>query len=737
MSNKDKDKAIKVNKPIDLGQDQNKNKRHPSSKESPPKDNKPIIAYAGPEQIVYEGSEVKLEGSCNKDSEDQQPNPNISYEWKLEKEEKEKEDHTDSTMHVELDNKNIKNTSFKAPYIDFDFNKGEGNKPYATLTFKLVATDKTTGLSSEPSFVSIIVKMVQRALVLQGGGSLGAYELGVYRALCERLIEKDRSDGSRKNRPLFDIIAGTSIGALNAALIVHSVKKSMDKTRKTKAKVQDIDTLAIWEKSVQDLTDFWCNITIPFPWFSSDLFKNPWDWWSDLSKLWLENYEKYFEKYSPPLNLEYNYLNPFYLFFRPEIYTPIATGESARRYFSMAYFPYILPMHAITPSFRQPDTRFFLGVPAFFRFSNTPLAETAKRRYWDSDNEPIRTSFGDGEPRLLLVAVDILDATSAVTFDSYLGETRYEDGRNKANLYNNNNNKRGNSNSSSSSRSEHVIAYDKGITMQHVKASMSPNAVLEPSTLSDEINDETRYYWDGAYLSNTPLRELLHLHRYYWYDKKKKEEEEGEYDDNKLEKKENKIQRNNDGGKKKTWHVPHLEVYIINLYPTVEDREEPPKDPDTIQDRELDIRFHDKTKYDKKVAEMTTDYLILHGQIKNLARKHIGLFDKEDKIKAFEEEYNKILDNTKTHSSKRSKTEKRTFRDLVEGRFDVTRVVYIDRKDDPDTIFGKATDFSRETMVNLEKEGYSDAQKAIKEEYPDLIVAEEGSSYKILQKSCL
>jgi hypothetical protein len=39
-------------------------------------------------------------------------------------------------------------------------------------------------------------------------------------------------------------------------------------------------------------------------------------------------------------------------------------------------------------------------------------------------------------------------------------------------------------------------------------------------------------------------------------------------------------------------------------------------------------------------------------------------------------------------------------------------------------------------MINLEKEGYGDAQKAIKDEYPDLIVVEEGS-YKIPQKSCL
>jgi NTE family protein len=130
---------------------------------------------------------------------------------------------------------------------------------------------------------------------------------------------------------------------------------------------------------------------------------------------------------------------------------------------------------------------------------------------------------------------------------------------------------------------------------------------------------------------------------------------------------------------------------------------------------------------------MTTDYLILHGQIKNLAHKHIGLFDKE-RIKAFEEDYKNIL-YTKTHSSKLRETEERTFQDLVEGRFDVARVVYIDRKDDPETIFGKAADFSRETMIRLEGEGYKDAQKAI-EAHLDLIVLEE-SSYKILRKSCL
>lgn len=35
------------------------------------------------------------------------------------------------------------------------------------------------------------------------------------------------------------------------------------------------------------------------------------------------------------------------------------------------------------------------------------------------DNFPIQTSFDNGEPRLLLVSVDVKDCTTAVTFDSY------------------------------------------------------------------------------------------------------------------------------------------------------------------------------------------------------------------------------------------------------------------------------------------------------------------------------
>ena len=65
----------------------------------------------------------------------------------------------------------------------------------------------------------------ETVLVMQGGGSLGAYECGVYKALERHEIK-------------FDIVAGTSIGAVNAGIIAGS--KSGQPTK--------------------DLEDFWLHI---------------------------------------------------------------------------------------------------------------------------------------------------------------------------------------------------------------------------------------------------------------------------------------------------------------------------------------------------------------------------------------------------------------------------------------------------------------------------------------------
>jgi NTE family protein len=155
-------------------------------------------------------------------------------------------------------------------------------------------------------------------------------------------------------------------------------------------------------------------------------------------------------------------------------------------------------------------------------------------------------------------------------------------------------------------------------------------------------------------------------------------------------------------------------LYIVNLYPTVEEENEPPIDADTIQDREIDIRFHDRTKYDVKVADMISDYLILYGQIKNLAFKHLSKYGK-DEINQFEKEINDILDKKKAKSKKRNKAGERPYRDLIEGRFDIAKVVYIDRKDDGNTIFGKAAEFSTSTINKLRKDGYDAAKDKLKE----------------------
>jgi NTE family protein len=124
----------------------------------------------------------------------------------------------------------------------------------------------------------------QRALVLQGGGSLGAYEAGAYQALYERISKKEREKGI-SGRPFLDIVAGTSIGAINAAIIVSYVVENNT-----------------WEGSSERLNEFWEYLSKEsqldqFPGFTA--------WWDYL----------------------HNNVHPV-----------IASGEAARRYYSAKQF---------------------------------------------------------------------------------------------------------------------------------------------------------------------------------------------------------------------------------------------------------------------------------------------------------------------------------------------------------------------------------------------------------------
>jgi NTE family protein len=66
----------------------------------------------------------------------------------------------------------------------------------------------------------------QRALVLQGGEALGAYEVGVIKTLYKHIVKGDQKTGcnyGNGDRPIFDVIAGTSLGAMIAAVLVGNV----------------------------------------------------------------------------------------------------------------------------------------------------------------------------------------------------------------------------------------------------------------------------------------------------------------------------------------------------------------------------------------------------------------------------------------------------------------------------------------------------------------------------------
>jgi NTE family protein len=70
--------------------------------------------------------------------------------------------------------------------------------------------DSSVSTRSLPSSSSVDKsKTIENVLILQGGGSLGAFGCGVFKALAKRNIK-------------IDIVAGTSIGAVNAAIIAGS-----------------------------------------------------------------------------------------------------------------------------------------------------------------------------------------------------------------------------------------------------------------------------------------------------------------------------------------------------------------------------------------------------------------------------------------------------------------------------------------------------------------------------------
>src|SRR5215208_4090426 len=198
---------------------------------------------------------------------------------------------TDKNMHVDLTKEqNDWIYSFKAPYV-----RGE-NRITTTLNFKLSIIDKNTDNNKPVQYdTKVVVKRVQRAIIFQGGVALGAYEAGVYQALVEKLVENDkdkkRKGSDNKERPLFDIVAGASIGAMNGAIVVSSVAKDGKN----------------WEESSKEVMEFWRDQQYPWPTVADGLDMIPlYHYWWDT----VHNSSKVFKHSVTGLMEFYSNINP-------------------------------------------------------------------------------------------------------------------------------------------------------------------------------------------------------------------------------------------------------------------------------------------------------------------------------------------------------------------------------------------------------------------------------------------
>ena len=543
---------------------------------------------------------------------------------------------------ADLRNETTHSFSFTAPYI-------LDNKVNTSLSFELTAADNNGKTSTHNA--NVIVKRVHRAIIFQGGVSLGAYEAGVFQALVEKISEEDEGKRGVENgkRPLFDIVAGTSIGAMNAAIVVSSIIGGKN-----------------WKDSSKKLVEFWKNQEYQWPTVADSLDINPiYHYWWDIMHIMSKvakssantmieaftNFNPYFNKYYNDVLMDNFFLNPNFWkdYFINGWYIP-STAEAARRHYSAKQFHTlgapnvasgIIPWSIFGKFFDITDQSNFNPRADNKHLPGYSLKNTLKHFV----HSPIKTK--EGQPRFLLVTVDV-QTGDAVTLDSYSKEVKYHN-------------------------DENLLSYENGIEIEHILASGTfpgffdyPKFKVNDSETN--VEKDEHIFWDGGFRSNTPLREVIHAHRDHWH---------------KIDNEEN--------------DVPDLEVYIADLWPS-ELKEEPISfDHDFVENRKLNIIFSDKTHYDEQVAEVVSDYIDLAKKLKNLA----------ERSGASEKEINYIF---KKHGRSKSRKGKiRMYNKLLGGRFRLTKVVRIDHKDDGNEVANKIYDYSYTTIEKLMKDGYYDA----------------------------
>lgn len=465
---------------------------------------------------------------------------------------------------------------------------------------------------------------VQRALVFQGGGALGAYEAGTYQQIYKK-VNQENTDGR-----LFDIIAGTSIGAINSTVLVgHYLKNNC------------------WKGSAEKLLEFWEGLMCPT--IADDLLGN-----------------------NPVVRSSWDYLRT--------INSSIADSESARRFWSIFEFAFtargVPNMYESVPKWGSKFLNPFMDFLPWWRYDYRQL-----RNYLTKFVDfPIKTSLENGQPRLLLTSVDIQDYATPVIFDSYeklhdasvngdITIATAKDGKSKNSRW---------FSEYGNSENRHIVFYD-GIGPDQVLASALGKYALDHPQIEDKATGTVRQFWDGGYLSNTPLRELLTAHKNYWM----------EY-----------LRKNRGGSQKSFTRAPELEVYIVNLHPLAP--KDIPQDKDLIDDRESDILFHDRTTYDEYVAYVMTDYMDMANALVELARS-----------KGFSKNVEDILEREAKTIARVGEYRFTTYRDLLYGKPRISKVWRIDRLESSGATFGKVTDFTPSSIRNLIQSGEIDARISI------------------------
>jgi NTE family protein len=295
---------------------------------------------------------------------------------------------------------------------------------------------------------------------MQGGGSLGAYECGVFKALSKHGIK-------------FDIIAGTSIGAVNAGIVAGSKSGHPEK----------------------DLEAFWLDVA---------------------------------ETITPSLMPDYlrAFMSSLYGAFygNPRIFSPIWSMAANTNIGSLSYqWPYLYDLLVLKKTLQN-----------YVDFSKL-----------DSKNTP----------RLIVTSTDVKNS-EAVIFDSL----------------------------TTSIDADHLIAC-AGYPFYGIKWT----------------EKDGKYLWDGALLSNTPLREVI------------------------------------DSSPKRD-----KKVYIVNLFP--HHQEELPENLLDIWHRARDIMHTDKTDSNVRMSKVISKYLLMLREMHDIISNAQLNEDLHQRFTKLEPEYHKIAD---------------------------------------------------------------------------------------------